>query len=180
MSRQTTTLGIAITVAALAAMPLGAQAGATPQDPGIMAARMAAQTVPAWLAKAAEQMSDEDYAFRPTPEVRTFGQLIAHVADQDYEFCAAASGEQQPVRDVEKTKTTRADIKAALADAQAYCNGVYARLTEASGKVMVPLRGRQMPALAVLLFKTHHNSLHYGNVVTYMRLRGKVPPSSER
>jgi len=43
-------------------------------------------------------MSDADSAYRPTPEVRSFGQLLAHVTDLNHLFCAAATGEQPPAR----------------------------------------------------------------------------------
>lgn len=161
-----------------AAMPLGGQALALSADPGLMAAQLASMNVQPWLTKAAEQMSEADYAFRPTPEVRTYGQLLAHVADVNYLFCASAASVEQPVRDVEKTKTSRGDIQQAVAASFAFCDTVYAGMTEAAARKPVKLMGTPMPALAVLLFRTHHLSLHYGNVATYMRMRGKVPPST--
>jgi hypothetical protein len=82
------------------------------------------------------------------------------------------------VRGIEKSAATRADVLAAMAASFAYCDGVYAAMTQASARKTVPFMGSSLPALAVLIFRTHHLSLHYGNVVTYMRLRGKVPPST--
>ena len=123
-------------------------------------------------------MSEADYAFKPTPEVRSYGQILAHVADLNYLFCANATGAEPPVRDVEKTKTSRADIQQAVSASFAYCDAVYAGMTVATTGKMVKLMGSPMPALTVLIFRTHHLSLHYGNVATYMRLRGKVPPST--
>jgi uncharacterized damage-inducible protein DinB len=148
-------------------------------DPLIASVQDGASYVREMLTKAAEQMSEEDYAFKPTPEVRSFGQLLAHVADADYGFCSAVKGERAPVSAVEKTKTTRADIQKALSEAFAYCAGAYEGMTDAKAKTMVEFRGKPRPALAVLIFRTYHSLLHYGNVVTYMRLRGKVPPSTE-
>lgn len=175
---KTTTFGVAVVLATIVAMPLLAQTPQGPPDPAFMAARLANGMMPEWLTKAADAMSEADYAFKPTPEVRSFGQLLAHVANSDYMFCSIANGEKQPVRDVEKTRTTKAEIQQALAEAFAYCNGVYAGMTEAKARTMVQLGSMSMPALTVLLIRTHHSSLHYGNVITYMRLRGKVPPSS--
>ncbi len=178
MDRSTINIGVALALAVLVAVPASAQTPSASTDPGLMVARMANGQLKGWLKKAADQMSEADYAFKPTAEVRSFGQVIAHVADQDYLFCSAAKGEKPPVRDLEKTATTKADIVKAQADAFAYCDAVCAAMTDATTRTAVQLMGRQMPAIAALLFRTHHASLHYGNVVTYMRLRGKVPPSS--
>lgn len=172
------TLGLTFLLATFASAPSVAQAQPPAPDAGLLTARMANGALKSWLTKAAEQMTEADFAFKPTPEARSFGQVLAHVAEQDYEFCAGAMGAKAPVRDLQKTATTKAEIQRALADAFAYCDGVYAGMTDAKAQAMVDFHGRPMPAVAVLLFRTHHNSLHYGNVATYMRLRGKVPPSS--
>ena len=74
---------------------------------------------------AAEKMPEENYSFKPTPEVRSFGQLVGHVADANYMFCSQASGEANPMKNVEKTKTSKADLVAALKDAVEYCNKTY-------------------------------------------------------
>ena len=92
MNKMTGTFGIAAILATFAATPLVAQTETTQKDPGLGAARNAAQYLKTMLTQAAEQMSEEDYAFKPTPEVRSFGQLLAHVADSSYLFCARATG----------------------------------------------------------------------------------------
>jgi uncharacterized damage-inducible protein DinB len=129
--------------------------------------------------KAAEQMSDEDYAFKPTPDVRSFGQLLGHVADTNYSFCANAKGEPPPVRGIEKSLATKSEIAKALAESFDYCDRAYAAVAEGKTTQTVEIGGQARPPLVVLLFRTHHGALHYGNVVTYMRLRGKVPPSTQ-
>ncbi len=175
----TKAFGSAAVLLLLAAMPVLAQEPAKP-DPVIAATQEAAGYVRAMLTRSAEQMSEEDYAFRPTPEVRTFGQLLAHVADSDYFFCSAAKGEKAPVSDVEKTAKTRAEIQKALSESLAYCDAVYAGLNETSAHALVDVGGGpQRPRLVVLMFRNFHAVEHYGNVITYMRLRGKVPPSSQ-
>src|SRR5579863_1778704 len=68
------------------------------------------------VVSAAQKMPEEDYSFKPTPEVRTFGQLVGHVADANYMFCSLASGEPNPAKNVEKTKTSKADLVAAVKD----------------------------------------------------------------
>jgi uncharacterized damage-inducible protein DinB len=129
--------------------------------------------------RAAEKMPEQNYSFKPTPEVRSFAQLVGHLADFQYVFCSAAAGEKIPVSGIEKGKTAKADLVQALKDGFAYCDKVYAGMTDAKLADMVKVEGRTMAVLTVLTLNTAHNDEHYGNIVTYMRLKGLVPPSSE-
>jgi uncharacterized damage-inducible protein DinB len=131
------------------------------------------------VVRAAEKMPEENYAFKPTPEVRSFGQIIGHVADAQYLFCSAAMGETNPAPGIEKSKTTKADLVKALNDAFAYCDKAYNAMTDAHAADMVKFFGRDQAKLTVLAFNSAHNMEHYGNLVTYMRIKGLVPPSSE-
>src|SRR5215467_11282043 len=88
---------------------------------------------------AAQKMPEENYSFKPTPEVRTFGQLVGHVADASYTFCSQAIGEANPAKDIEKTKTSKVDLVAALKDGVAYCNTAFDSMTDAKGSQMVKL-----------------------------------------
>jgi uncharacterized damage-inducible protein DinB len=126
----------------------------------------------------AEQVPESDYAFKPTPDVRSFGELVGHTADAQYMFCAAAAGEKPPVSGIEKSKTSKADLVQAEKDAVAYCDKVYGAMTDEQSPALVPMLGRQMAKLTVLTINTAHLDEHYGNMVTYMRLKGIVPPSS--
>src|SRR5258707_15099118 len=128
---------------------------------------------------AAQKMPEESYSFKPTPDVRSFGQLVGHVADASYMFCSQALGETNPMKDVEKTKTSKADLVAAVKDAVAYCNKTFESMTDAKGSQMVKLFDFQMAKLTVLSLNTAHTDEHYGNMVTYLRLKGIVPPTSE-
>jgi uncharacterized damage-inducible protein DinB len=131
------------------------------------------------LIKAAEKMPEEHYRFRPTPEVRTFGQLVGHVADAQYLFCGAVKGGEVPRPGVEKSMTSKDDLVAALKQAMAYCDTVYSELTDEQAAQAVKFFGRERTKLGVLNFNMGHNYEHYGNIVTYMRMKGLVPPSSE-
>ena len=84
------------------------------------------------LTQSAELMPEKDYAFRPVDTVRTFGQILAHVAGANYVFCSAAKGEKSPHAEAEfeKTATTRAQIVKALSDSIAYCDAAYAALDD--------------------------------------------------
>jgi uncharacterized damage-inducible protein DinB len=135
-------------------------------------------TVKGYITKAAEQMPEEHYSFKPTPEVRSFGQLVGHIANAGYMFCATAKGEESPSQqDIEKL-TTKAELVAALNASFTYCDGAY----EIAGmKAMEPVKlfGQDHTRLSTLEFNMGHDFEHYGNIVTYMRLKGLTPPSSQ-
>jgi uncharacterized damage-inducible protein DinB len=131
------------------------------------------------LLRSAEKMPEENYNFKPTEAVRSFGQILGHVADAQYMFCSIALGEKNPAPKIEETKTSKADLTAALKDAFAYCDKAYDGMTDASAVQTVKLFGADTPKLGVLSINTMHMMEHYGNLVTYMRLKNIVPPSSE-
>jgi uncharacterized damage-inducible protein DinB len=136
------------------------------------------------LAEAAESMPAADYVFKPTPEVRTFGEVIAHVAFANFLFCSQAKAEQPPSRESYAKATDKAVLAKALRDSLAYCDDVYAATTDANFNEQVKIPGPkgagQAGRGAVLVFNTTHNNEHYGNLVVYMRLKGHVPPSTAR
>ncbi|MFY9582950.1 MAG: DinB family protein [Candidatus Acidiferrales bacterium] len=131
------------------------------------------------LLRSAEKMPEENYNFKPTDAVRSFGQVVGHVADAQYLFCSIVLGEKNPAPKIEQTKTSKADLIAALKDAFAYCDKAYDGMTDASATQMVKLFGSDTPKLGVLTVNNMHNLEHYGNLVTYMRLKNIVPPTSE-
>jgi uncharacterized damage-inducible protein DinB len=128
---------------------------------------------------AAQKMPEENYSFKPTPDVRSFGQLVGHVADASYMFCSQASGEPNPTKDIEKTKTSKADLVAAVKDAVAYCNKGFDTMTDVKGSQMVKFFTFDLARLTLFSLNTAHTDEHYGNMVTYLRLKGIVPPTSE-
>jgi uncharacterized damage-inducible protein DinB len=128
---------------------------------------------------AAQKMPEENYSFKPTPDVRSFGQLVGHVADASYMFCSQVTGEANPAKDIEKTKTSKADLVAALKDGVAYCNKAFEGMTDAKGSQMVKLFNFDLAKLTLFSINTAHTDEHYGNMVTYLRLKGIVPPTSE-
>jgi uncharacterized damage-inducible protein DinB len=130
------------------------------------------------ILKSADKIPNNLWSFQPTPEVRTVAQLFAHVADGQYEFCSAAQGNQID-KGVEKTAKTKAEIVAALKEAFAYCDAAFAKMNDASAVETVTFFGRPMTRIGVIDFNTAHTMEHYGNLVTYMRIKGIVPPSSE-
>ena len=142
--------------------------------------KLVQKQVSAWIERAAEKMPEEEYAFKPDPAVRSFGQILGHIADSNYLFCSAALGEKSPSQAIEKTRTTKADLISALHEAFAYCGRAYDVLTDANANETVKAFGQERNKLGVLWFNSSHNLEHYGNAVVYMRSKGIVPPSSER
>ena len=136
------------------------------------------------IRESAEMMPETNYSFQPTKDVRTFGQILAHIAGANYIFCSAAKGEKSPHAEdaFEKTATTRAAIIKALDASLAYCDSAYAGITDPQLGESIELpfgQGRGARARA-LLWNVDHLNEHYGNLVTYFRLKGMVPPSSRR
>jgi uncharacterized damage-inducible protein DinB len=186
-------------LACLVALPVFAQAPAAPaaQTPAAQAAPAAAPAGPTDplsrvlfsgyngqklnLTQSADKVSEADFAFQPTKEVRTFGQILAHVANSHFFYCSAAKGEPNPNKDdFEKTATTKAAIQKALADSFAYCDPVYLAMTDAKALELVKAGQNEIPRAARLFGVIAHDNEHYGNLVTYMRIKGYVPPSTER
>jgi len=132
------------------------------------------------LLRSAEKMPEENYNFKPADTVRTFGQIVGHLADAQYLFCSTASGDKNPGLNIEKTKTSKADLIAALKEGFAYCDKVYDSMTDAAATQTVKFFGNDLPKYAVLSVSNGHNMEHYGNLVTYMRVKGIVPPTSEQ
>ena len=131
------------------------------------------------LLRSAEKVPEENYSFKPTDAVRSFGQIIGHLADAQYLFCSIELGEKNPAPKIEETKASKGDLIVALKDAFAYCDKAYDGMTDVSAAEMVKLFTNDAPKLAVLTVNNMHNMEHYGNLVTYMRLKNIVPPSSE-
>ena len=130
------------------------------------------------IIKSAEQMPEANYSFKPVPTVRSYGQLIGHVANASYMFCSVAKGEKSPAtQDFEKT-TVKAALVTALKEAFAYCDPVY-KMPDASFTGMHEMFGMNMTKLGWLIMNVAHDNEHYGNIVTYLRIKGLVPPSSQ-
>jgi uncharacterized damage-inducible protein DinB len=102
------------------------------------------------------------------------------VADSQYEFCAAVVGDGKQPPGIEKSKTSKADLIQALKDAFAYCDQAYNKMTDAQAAELVSFFGHSAPKLTILNFNIGHNMEHYGNIVTYLRIKGLVPPSSQQ
>lgn len=127
----------------------------------------------------AERMPEEQYGFKPSESVRTYAQILGHVADAQYSFCSIVLGEENPAPRVEKSAGSKAELIEALKAAFSYCERAHTSLDDASATEMVTFMGSEEPKLHVLTVNQVHTIEHYGNLVTYMRMNGLVPPTSD-
>lgn len=180
---------IVVLLGIMLAIPAAAQTGqqTSPKDPMATWLHNAFNSNRKNIEKSAEKVSEDLYGLRPGPqeEVRTFGQILGHLANFNYLWCSQAKGEKNPGQgsDFEKLGSKVALLRA-LSDAFTYCDSAYAALTDASGLEVITVtqengRKAQVPRMSLLVLNYGHNNDHYGNLVTYMRIKSIVPASSE-
>ena len=136
------------------------------------------------LTQAAERMPEADYDSKPSSmtEVRTYGQIFAHVAEAQFSGCAGVKGAPNPNqgRRLEEELKTKAEFVQVLADSFAFCDDVFASLTDATALEFVPQGPREFVRSAPLVGLLAHGSEMYGISTVYLRAKELVPPSTER
>ncbi|HVO97559.1 MAG TPA: DinB family protein [Bryobacteraceae bacterium] len=135
--------------------------------------------VKGYILKSAEKMPEANYSFKASPDVRSYGAILGHLIDDQYFFCAAAKGEAKE-SNAEKTITTKAGLVEGLKAAFAYCDSSYDSLTDAKSGQMMKFGRGERSLNGILNFNIAHDFEHYGNLITYLRIKGLVPPSSEK
>ena len=129
------------------------------------------------ITKMAEAMPEDQYSFKATPDIRTFGQLMGHIADAQGRTCAAVAGSAMPPS--ASAKTSKADLVAALKNSFDICDGVFNSLSdEDSGKMITAGRGGPRSKMGTLWGLVAHSNEEYGYSAVYLRLKGITPPSS--
>ena len=171
-------------VALMLAVPvcaLRAQDHTASPDQAVGTARALWTQLSGFVTQSAEDVPESKYSYKPTPDVRSFGELIAHVAGSQYMFCATAMGDSGRAEDdIEKQKLTKkADLVAAMKASNDYCAKAYAQTDDAAA-AKISLFGQERTRLYALMINATHDAEHYGNVITYMRLNRMVPPSSRK
>lgn len=166
MLRSLTLAAAAFAVSALAQNPLPAEA------------KQAYTGIKNNLVKMAEKMPDEHYSFKPVAEIRSFGELVAHVADAQTRNCSAAQG--SPKQGNAASKTSKADLVAALKDSFTVCDAAFDALTDANAFEKIKTPRGERSRIGTLIQNTTHSNEEYGYMAVYLRLKGVVPPSSER
>ena len=130
------------------------------------------------IMKSAEKMPAEAYTFQATPEERTWAALMGHIADAQTSNCSGATGEAK--RGAAGKLTSKDDLVKALKDSFDVCDAAWASTNDGNAHSMVKLRNRDMTRLGLLVYNTTHDNESYGTMAVYLRLKGVVPPSSDR
>jgi uncharacterized damage-inducible protein DinB len=129
--------------------------------------------------ESAKKMPEAALTYKPVDSVRTFAEILGHAAASQYFFCSIIRGESRPAPKLDAKTASREELIAAVETAFAYCDEAYADLTDASGAAPVKFMNDEMPKLTLLGVNNMHLMEHYGNLVTYMRMNGIVPPTSD-
>ena len=173
--RTMTKLTLVAAIVMVLAVPLSLSA----QNPLVQSLKSVFDITKTNIMATAEILDDEMYTFRPTDEVRSAGEILAHIADGQFEFCGSAAGEANAgPENFEETRTQKAEIIEALEQGFAYCERIFARTSDAGADDAADFFGAPNTVGGMLAFNSVHNYEHYGNLVTYMRINGIVPPSS--
>ena len=125
------------------------------------------------IMKSAQAMPEPRYSYRPTKEVRSFAEIVTHLADISYILCSNAKGEPTPA--TAAAKGSKAEIVAYLKGSFAYCDTVYSGFTDARLDDPADFFGFKTNKMFILTQVGNHDALHYGNLVTYLRINGLEP-----
>jgi uncharacterized damage-inducible protein DinB len=162
----------------LLALTGAAQAQST--DPAAASLKSFYEYSKRYIIGAAEKMPAEHFSFKPTPEVRSYAELFGHIMNTNYGACAAIKGEANPNKDdLEKTARTKDEVIQAVKASFDYCDGAFKTMTDATLKETFKSGTREVSKASRAVLVAVHSFEHYGNLVTYLRLKGVVPPSSE-
>jgi uncharacterized damage-inducible protein DinB len=184
MRLQNQRVGIGVMMAAVAVLPLSAQAPVQPRP---------AQTFPVYLqgqyatlkrniTGSVDKMPAEHFAFKPVPQVMSYAELLTHIVDTQYFYCSTVKGAENPGASLNFKVTDKVAVRQLVKDSFAYCDDTFAAVTNENALEMLT-RGsaptqRQLARVNQLTQLIVHGNEHYGNLVTYMRMKGIVPPSS--
>ena len=129
------------------------------------------------LLKAADRMPAESYGFKPTPEVRSFAQLLAHIIDAQMGFCSAVKGSPRKIDAA--SKTSKGDLVAALKVSFDECDSAFDAVSDATAVQILKAGNAERSKFGTLLYATLHDNEEYGYLSMYLRLKGLVPPSTD-
>lgn len=160
---------------------LATAASLAAQNPFSDDARQSYDLVKGSLLKAADRMPAEDYSFRTTPKVRTFAEMISHVAIAQKLMCQVVAGEITTDKaKFPPPKTEKADLVAELKASFDYCDPIYASMTDKAAAAQVTWFRWKMSKLGLLNWNISHDNEMYGIIGAFLRIKGLVPPSSDR
>jgi uncharacterized damage-inducible protein DinB len=175
--------GIVVAILAVAVLPLSAQPP-QPSPPQTFPTYLQGQyaTLKRNIAGSVDKMPAEHFSFKPVPEVMNYAELITHVVETQYGYCSTVKGGTNPGASLNFKVTDKAAVGQLVKDSFAYCDDAFAAVTTENAQEMLT-RGsapnqRQLARVNQLTQLIVHGNEHYGNLVTYMRMKGIVPPSS--
>lgn len=133
------------------------------------------------LTEAVEKWHEGWLDWRPSPEVRTFREQVGHILDTNNMACSSLKGEPvAPGNTLEKSNLSKVELVAAVKKSFDDCAAVFSKMSDADFGKVLKWGPQEAPAARMALLVPYHTALHYGNLITYMRLRGMVPPETER
>jgi uncharacterized damage-inducible protein DinB len=168
--------GFALTAAL--ALPVAAQEHAAAHVDPVTSTQAIQNQFLGWVIAAAEQVAEADYAYKPVATVRSLGQQFGHVANANFMICSTIRGQANPKDGINHETMDKATIVAALKASATYCADA-AKWGAENHHNPVSLFGMKGDVTWAFNFNSSHNAEHYGNIVTYMRMKGMVPPSSQ-
>lgn len=163
--------------AALVLALLGA-ASASAASPVIAETKLTYSQIKTNIMKAAEKMPEDGYSFKASPEERTYGELVGHIADAQTRICGAATGDMKPA--TAGKLTAKADLVKALKASFDTCDAALDSVTDENATTMMPFQRAQRSKIGIMIYNVLHDNESYGTMAVYLRLKGVVPPSSEK
>jgi uncharacterized damage-inducible protein DinB len=133
------------------------------------------------ILKAADKMPPDNYSFKPTPDIRTFARVVNHVTEAQLHICGATNNaDPSALPKVPPETADKAVIVEALKASFAECDKAYAALTDANMTEMLQAGPAKRSRLGLLWGNVSHDNEQYATLSLYLRLKGLVPPSSEK
>ena len=177
--------GLACVAALVSGVAMGQAPAAAPAAP--VASGPAAEVQRSYAAvkknilKSADEMTAENYPYKPEPDIRTFARVVNHVSEAQFRSCGIANG--TAIADIAKPPAETADkaaIVAALKSSFAECDKAFATLTDANALEMVTAGPGKRSRIGLMWGTVAHDQEQYATLALYMRLKGLTPPSSEK
>jgi uncharacterized damage-inducible protein DinB len=159
-------------------LALAGALSANAANPIIAETKTGYNTMKTNIVKAAEKMPAEGYGFKPTEQERSFAELVGHIADAQTRICGAATGEAKPA--TAGKLTDKAALVEALKASFAFCDTAMDSVTDDNAMTMMTFQKAQRTKVGVLIYNVIHDNESYGTMAVYLRLKGVVPPSSEK
>ena len=130
--------------------------------------------------KAAEEMPEADYQYKPTPDIRTYARIVNHVTEAQFHICSAMNGTAFDPKSVPSDTADKATVIAGLKASFAACDQAYGSLTDATVAETVTLGAGKRSRIGLAWGNVSHDNEQYAELSTYLRLKGLVPPTAEK